>query len=536
VHGPTESRNGAAVVSSASALPAASSTTAEVTPAADALADAASSPARLPRVLLIDDDPQIIACLAGRDDLDCELVVATTPPQVEQALRGSGRFAVVLCNHGAGGIDGLELLVRVRAERPDSVRMLLTACSDPHIPAQGLADGGIFRFLPKPIDGRELRRELSVGLVEHARRSREAERNGRFQFMSKALSRFAERLDHQLVWQLRRIQHLIEYSNSLRSLNSLEELAQLSVHTGQELLPGRTFAIEIQPPARAGVDLVRGEAGEHIGDGAFAQPLETCDGCIGLLRVSLAHDEQLAAEDRSIVAALASYAALAAWNLVRRRQGDLAQHAAITALALLAERRDDETGRHIERVSSFCRLVAEGLRSDGLYRETITDAYVEDLVRSAPLHDIGKVGIPDSILQKPGKLTPEEWETMKTHAALGADTLLRVAASSEFDSSFLRLGIEIAGGHHEKWNGTGYPAGLAGEAIPLSARIVALADCYDALTTKRPYKPAWTHAAALQYCIEHAGTQFDPAVIAAFAARADQADAIRRRLADEPEH
>ncbi|TAJ20670.1 MAG: HD domain-containing protein [Planctomycetota bacterium] len=522
-----------------SALPDPGSSTAELVDAASAadgaaVSDEASPEARLPRVLLIDDDPQLIGCLAGRDDLRCELVTAMTPPQIERALRGPGSFAVILCNHDVRGIDGLALLARVRAERPESVRMLLTACQDPRIPAQGLAGAGIFRFLPKPIGARELRRELAAGLVEHARRKREAERNGQFQFMSKVLSGFAERLDHQLVWQLRRIHHLIEYSNSLRSLGSLEELAQLSVRTSHELLPGRKFEIEIQPPERARVDLVRGEAGEHIGEAAFVQPLETSEGRVGELRVSLAPGEQLSAEDRAIVEALAGYAALAAWNVVRRRQRDLSQHAAITALALLAERRDDETGRHVDRVSSYCRLVAEGLRADGKHVETITDAFVDDLVRSAPLHDIGKVGIPDSILLKPGKLTSDEWEVMKTHTTIGADTLRRVAASSEFDNDFLRLGIEIAASHHEKWNGTGYPAGLAGEAIPLSARIVALADCYDALTTKRPYKQAWTHAAALQYVVEHAGTQFDPAVIAAFAARADQADAIRQRLADEP--
>jgi putative two-component system response regulator len=216
-----------------------------------------------------------------------------------------------------------------------------------------------------------------------------------------------------------------------------------------------------------------------------------------------------------------------------RRELDRAQHATIIALARLAERRDMETGQHLERVSAYCRIVADGLRSMEKHVDTITDGFIEDLACSSPLHDIGKVGIPDSILLKPGRLSPEEWVIMKTHAEIGGSTIDGVIR--EFGSpGYLRMGSEIAWAHHEKWDGSGYPKGLRADEIPLSARIVAIADVYDALTTLRPYKPIWPHAEAVQWIASRAGSHFDPEVVAAFLSRADQADSVRATLADDP--
>ncbi|MBM3975770.1 MAG: HD domain-containing protein [Planctomycetes bacterium] len=485
-----------------------------------------------PGVLLIDDDHALGEAAQSIGALGCELVIAATPEAAEQALHAARRYSIVLCSHDMRGIDAVKLLSRVRAERSESVRMLLSACSDPRVAAQALSGASIFRFIPKPIEALELHAELAAGQAEFSRRARAAERNGRYQFMTRALSGFAERLDMQLGWQLRRIRHFVDYANALGSLHSLDELAERAVVTGRELLLGRKFELDIRAPAGVGVDLSPGRAGERFSEEALVQPLETADGRIGELRMSLAPGERLSSADAELVAALAGYTAVAAWCLVRQRQHCLAQHAAITAIARLAERRDDETGKHIERVSEYSRMTAEALRANGCHVETITDAYIDELVRSAPLHDIGKVGIPDAILLKPGRLTSEEWEIMKTHAAIGAETLRQATAGSMLEGDFLRLGIEIAGSHHEKWDGSGYPGGLRGPAIPLSARIVALADCYDALTTVRPYKQAWTHAAAMDYLVQHSGTQFDPDVVAAFCSRAAEADAIRARLAD----
>jgi putative two-component system response regulator len=202
-------------------------------------------------------------------------------------------------------------------------------------------------------------------------------------------------------------------------------------------------------------------------------------------------------------------------------------------MAHLAEARDSVTGKHMARVSRYCELAAEALRGlDPRFEEEIEPSFVEDIGRAAPLHDVGKVGIPDSILLKPGPLDEEEWAVMRTHPQIGADLVQRVIERTE-DPGSLPMGYDIALCHHERWDGSGYPQGLAGEDIPLSARILAVADCFDALTSRRPYKEAWTHEAAADYLRDHAGTQFDPSVVEAFLTREDEADEIRRRLSDE---
>ena len=236
--------------------------------------------------------------------------------------------------------------------------------------------------------------------------------------------------------------------------------------------------------------------------------------------------------DRRTLASLAASTAVAAHSHIRLRERDDAQHATIFALARLAEYRDDETGKHLERVSEYCRLLAEGLREDGHHLGVITDPFVRDIVLSAPLHDIGKVGIPDSILLKPGPLTEEEWEVMRWHPTIGAETL-RNTLETFGEQSFLRMALEIAWCHHEKWDGSGYPRGLHGEETPLAARIMALADCYDALTTKRPYKEAWPHEEAVAWISEQSGKHFDPRVVEAFEKRAQRFDEVRRNLADD---
>jgi putative two-component system response regulator len=191
------------------------------------------------------------------------------------------------------------------------------------------------------------------------------------------------------------------------------------------------------------------------------------------------------------------------------------QLAAIIALAKLAESRDDDTGHHVERTRTFCRLLATKLRENPNYGNFIDETYVENIYQSAPLHDIGKVGISDNILLKPDKLTSDELKIMKTHPRIGSKTLK--AAQKQYPrNAFLNMGIEIARSHHEKWDGSGYPDGLTAENIPLSARIMAVADVYDALRSIRPYKDAFSHDKSSKILFEGAGSYFDPAIIEAF--------------------
>ena len=189
------------------------------------------------------------------------------------------------------------------------------------------------------------------------------------------------------------------------------------------------------------------------------------------------------------------------------------QESTISSLCTLAEIRDNETGNHILRTQHYVRALAKRLSALPQFAEELSDDTIRLLFQSAPLHDIGKVAIPDAILLKPGKLTDEEWIIMKRHAEYGRDALVQVQGNSDSKVSFLTYAREIAYSHHEKWDGSGYPQGLSGEAIPLSARIMAVADVYDSLISIRIYKPAFAHDTAIGMIIEGRATHFDPQIV-----------------------
>ncbi len=234
---------------------------------------------------------------------------------------------------------------------------------------------------------------------------------------------------------------------------------------------------------------------------------------------------------------------------LRRLQTELRQHqareqeliaeltgahlAAIVALAKLAEARDPDAARHVTRVQRFCRVLATRLAQDGAYAGAIDEAFVDHLVFASALHDIGKGGIADAILLKPGPLGPPEKEVMKTHAVAGAEAIGAILRDHP-DSALLRMGVEIARSHHECWDGTGYPDGSSGDAIPLAARIVSVAERYDALRSKRPYKPALDAARARAVLTEgddrSGPRQLDPRVLAAFEAVHGELAAIYEEL------
>lgn len=204
---------------------------------------------------------------------------------------------------------------------------------------------------------------------------------------------------------------------------------------------------------------------------------------------------------------------------------------AIFAMAKLAESRDPETGAHLERVRSYSRILAQHLAGLENLRGIVNAEYIRLIYQTSPLHDIGKVGIPDSVLLKPGRLSDREFAIMKTHAEIGAQTL--GAALAQFPGiSFLEMARDIAATHHERFDGTGYPAGIKGENIPLAGRIVAVADVYDALTSKRVYKNEFSHDVAKAIIIKESGTQFDPMIIDAFVATENQFIAIRDRYCE----
>ncbi|HET6450795.1 MAG TPA: HD domain-containing phosphohydrolase [Spirochaetia bacterium] len=215
---------------------------------------------------------------------------------------------------------------------------------------------------------------------------------------------------------------------------------------------------------------------------------------------------------------------LAGANQLQRTQG-----AAIRALARLAEYRDPETGFHLQRICEFSRLLAVEVHLRAPYTFRITMDYANDISLSSMLHDVGKVSIPDHILLKPGRLEPDEWEVMKKHTMFGWEVLHK--ADRELgEQSFLTLAASIALSHHERFDGAGYPHGTAGEQIPLSARIAAVADVYDALTSTRPYKQAWSHERAVQEIVNQSGGHFDPVLVGIFSDLAPQFADVRQRF------
>lgn len=207
------------------------------------------------------------------------------------------------------------------------------------------------------------------------------------------------------------------------------------------------------------------------------------------------------------------------------------QMATLFALVKLAESRDDDTGAHVERTAGLCKLMATYLKDESKYAVRIDDKYIDDIYKASPLHDIGKVGIPDNILLKKGKLTEEEFKIMKTHVDIGYNTLLEVQQKYK-GNSFLKMGMDITKYHHEKWDGSGYPQGLAGEDIPLPGRIMAIVDVYDALRSKRVYKEAFSPEKSCQIIKEASGKHFDPLLVEIFIKNQTQFEKVHNDLGD----
>jgi putative two-component system response regulator len=219
--------------------------------------------------------------------------------------------------------------------------------------------------------------------------------------------------------------------------------------------------------------------------------------------------------------------------LQRTREMELIKDTTIIALSSLAETRDNETGNHIRRTQHYIRALALQLKDHPRFNHFLTDENITLLYKIAPLHDVGKVGIPDYILHKPGKLSEDEFEIMKTHAALGGNAIAAAVKGLNASSPFLDMAYQIAMSHHEKWNGSGYPEGLYRESIPIPARLMALADVYDALSCRRVYKSAIEHEEVMTIIREGRGKHFDPDVVDAFETIQSQFLEIAEKFRDE---
>jgi putative two-component system response regulator len=242
--------------------------------------------------------------------------------------------------------------------------------------------------------------------------------------------------------------------------------------------------------------------------------------------------DRLAACRRLLIDMLARNAELEREIACRTKETLASQDLTLLVLTRLAATRDQETGKHLARTQLYLRTLAERLRGHPRFSTALTADNIELMCKSAPLHDIGKIGIPDHILCKPGRLTPAEFEIMKTHTTLGHAALAQAEAQLGYTPPFLAFAKELTLSHQEKWDGSGYPQGLAGDAIPVSARLMAVADVYDALVSVRPYKRPYSHEDAVALMARGRGTHFDPDVLNAFLAIQQQCRAIAARHAD----
>jgi putative two-component system response regulator len=223
-------------------------------------------------------------------------------------------------------------------------------------------------------------------------------------------------------------------------------------------------------------------------------------------------------------------------EVVRRtKEITMIQDVTMVTMGSLAETRDNETANHIRRTQNYVKLLASKLKDHPRFKNFLTDEKIMLLFKSAPLHDMGKVGIPDHILLKPGELTPEEFEIMKTHTTIGRDAILSAENLLGTPVPFLQVGMEIAYGHHEKWNGAGYPEGLSGDDISIPGRLMAVSDVYDALISRRIYKPPYPHEDSVDIIREASGAHFDPDMVDAFLALANQFNKLAQKYADSEE-
>lgn len=267
---------------------------------------------------------------------------------------------------------------------------------------------------------------------------------------------------------------------------------------------------------------------------AVVLPLQSPESIVGVMTIAGRQTgEEFAPLELEYVELVGNIAASAINDCLSRKARDEARDSIVVALAKLAEYRDSDTGRHLDRVTQFCLILANELRALNCYGSQISDQFISDLRRAVPLHDIGKVAIPDNILYKPAQLTPDERAIMRTHTRIGAKAIQSVVDRTP-GAKFLMMAADIAFAHHEWYNGQGYPRGVAREEIPLAARIAAVADVYDALTTERVYKNALSHEKAVSLIQSSSGAQFDPNVVEAFQNCSTAFQQLANNLADEP--
>lgn len=474
---------------------------------------------------------------------------------------------LILMDIGLPRLNGVDATRALKSDpkTADIPIIMLTARSETRDVVHGL-EAGAQEYLTKPFEMSELlARVRAVHKVSAVRQD---------------LDRLNSQLEAEVDEKNRRLMKLYEFMRDLNHAGTRDEVLDLLIrclsetigakrisiflidHNGQYLVCERAHglkrsALEPIPVSNLGgitsqvinsgktlsartYGTGRRDNAEHKGDAFVSAPLvstslETPNGVLGVVNVTeKPENEPFSEEEIDCIRSVADAAAIALGNVTSRLSLQQSVRVLLRTLAHLAEYRDEETTLHIERVGKMSKILAQELQRKGPYRKHMTSRFIEMLVQAAPMHDIGKVGVPDEILTKPGTLTDEEFQIMKTHTDIGRRVLSR-AVDPACPVPLLKMCVDIAHGHHERFDGKGYPQRLKSDAIPLSARIISLVDAYDAITSRRRYKNARSHEEAVAVIREESSQHFDPVLVEAFLRCHEKFEAIRQRLADEPE-
>jgi len=448
------------------------------------------------RILIVDDEPMILTAYSRMlKELDAVIIEAGSAQEGLRVLEQKS-VDVVVADYSMPGMNGTEFLEQVWKRWPTSVRVLATGVADVQVAETAVRQSGVFRFITKPCDADKLISDLQDALAHHHLLQEHHLKSEKLQLDLHSYRQiFSNASDPMMVADLDgRVVEVNEAFVKSMGGSKEEALRRRPTIIGPLEEQSRWSDIweTIQINGSWSQEVFHREEQRH-----------------GVLSISAVRNDEgrayaLVALEKDITAS-------------RRleEQARAAQFEVILALARMAEYRDPETGAHLERMRRYSWLLAKQLSKRQRYQSLLDQPTIEAIFAASPVHDIGKVGIPDSVLLKPGKFTPGEWKIIKLHPEIGEE-VLSAAGKTLNSNNWLSMAQIIAVQHHEKWNGSGYPNGLQREEIDIAARIVALADAYDAISSKRVYKESQPHEVARERILESNESHFDPDVVQAF--------------------
>lgn len=514
-------------------------------------------------VLIIEDEPELRFVLNAHLRAANFDVLEAGDAATGIALAAAKGPDLILMDIGLPGMDGIEATKALRRDHrtADIPIIMLTGRTGAKDVVRGL-EAGAEEYLAKPFD-----------LTELLARVRTVHRLAR---TCKDLDKLNARLEAEVDAKTKRLQLLNDFMRDLNQSKSRDDVLDLIMRCVEEVTSAtrislllrdgasdaltceRAIGIDAETMRKIHVTTDEGIAGQVFQSGktisaktygpgskhrtAYAQDaflstplvakLETQDGVLGVLNVTDKPDDTpFSEEEVKCIRSIADAAAIALDNDTRRVQLQQSLRVLLQTVGHLAEYRDEETTRHLDRVARLSLILANELARSTDFEGEMSENFIELLVQAAPMHDIGKVGIPDDILMKPGALTDEEFQIMKTHTEIGRRVLSQ-ALDPTRPVPLLQMCIDIVHCHHERFDGAGYPRRIAGKEIPLAARIIALVDAYDAITSRRRYKNAKPHAQAVAIIKGDSGTHFDPVIVEVFLRCHARFDDVRRRFGD----